>query len=302
MRSTHQRTANWVLPKEDTPFDEETLAELQANPISVRRRRWKLWRELNLFTQFNDTELLGRAERAGLRNLALVQDPEVRAALTPTEPYGCKRPLISNDWYPTFNLPQVELVTEPIERVTVTGVATADGVERRGGHDHRRHRVPGAALPLGARRDRPRQVDLRTPGPTAPRPRPCWGITAGFPNLFMLYGPNTNQGSIIYMIECQVAYIVRQVQRLQDEDLVWLDVKPEVQAAYNEELQAELERFDVWKFDCNHYYRSPSGRIVTQFPGDMANYRDRTSAPDAEAFEVHAGRPFGTRVRRLIDA
>lgn len=291
-----QRTANWVLPKEDTPFDEETLAELQANPISVRRRRWKLWRELNLFTQFNDADLLSRAERAGLRNLALVDDPEVRAKLTPTEPYGCKRPLISNDWYPTFNLPQVELVTDPIERVTPTGVMSADGTHRevdtviaatgfqvqrylsaievtgRGGADLRQAWADGAQAYLGI-------------------------TTSGFPNLFMLYGPNTNQGSIIYMLECQVAYVVRQLQRLDREELVWLDVKPEVQQRYNDDLQAELERFDVWKHDCNHYYRSPSGRIVTQFPGDMADYRDRTSQPDADAYLVAPGRPFGTRVR-----
>ncbi|MCC6435272.1 MAG: NAD(P)/FAD-dependent oxidoreductase [Acidimicrobiales bacterium] len=294
-----QRTANWVLPKEDTPFDPETLAELQANPISVRRRRWKLWRELNLFTQFNDVELLGKAERAGLRNLSVVADPEVRAKLTPSEPYGCKRPLISNDWYPTFNLPQVELVTDPIARVTATGVVTADGTHRevdtiiaatgfqvqrylsaldvtgRGGRDLREAWADGAQAYLGI-------------------------ATHGFPNLFMLYGPNTNQGSIIYMIECQVAYIVRHLQRLDAEELVWMDVKAEAQTAYNAALQSELERFEVWNHDCNHYYRSPSGRIVTQFPGDMANYRDRTAQPDDDAYEVHAGRPFGTRVRRPV--
>ena len=129
-------------------------------------------------------------------------------------------------------------------------------------------------------------------------PQAYLGITtSGFPNLFMLYGPNTNQGSIIYMIECQVAYLVRQVQRLDAEGLVWLDIKPDVQAAYNDELQAELERFDVWKHDCNHYYRAPSGRIVTQFPGDMANYRERTTQADPDAYRVGTGHPFGTRVR-----
>ena len=75
----------------------------------------------------DDDVLLGKAERAGLRNIALVEDPDTRAKLTPTEPYGCKRPLISNDWYPAFNLPQVELVTDPIERITPQGVVTADG-------------------------------------------------------------------------------------------------------------------------------------------------------------------------------
>jgi cation diffusion facilitator CzcD-associated flavoprotein CzcO len=296
--TVYQRTANWVLPKDDTPFDDETLAELQANPISVRRRRWKLWRELNVFTQFNDTDLLSKAERAGLRNLAQVTDPEVRAKLTPTEPYGCKRPLISNDYFPTFNLSHVELVTDPITRVTETGIVTGDGTTREAdtiivatGFQVQRYL---SALDVTGRGGR----DLRDAWSDGAQA--YLGITtSGFPNLFMLYGPNTNQGSIIHMIECQVAYLVRQVRRLDDENLVWLDVKPEVQDAYNTALQAELDRFSVWKFDCNHYYRNESGRIVTQFPGDMADYRDRTAQPDPDAYEVGTGQAGGGRVRPL---
>ena len=293
-----QRTANWVLPKDDTPFDDETLAELQANPISVRRRRWNLWRELNLFTQFNDTVLLGKAERAGLRNLALVEDPEVRAKLTPTEPYGCKRPLISNEYYPTFNRPNVEVVTDPIERVTADGVVTADGT-------HRPFDTLIAATGFQVQRylsalDVTGRGGVELSAAWSDGAQAYLGITtSGFPNLFMLYGPNTNQGSIIYMIECQVAYLVRQLQRMDDEGLVWIDVKADVQEAYNAGLQAELDRFEVWKYDCNHYYRNSSGRIVTQFPGDMANYRERTSQPDPDAYEVGRGRPFGARVRHL---
>ncbi len=296
-----QRTANWVLPKDDTPFDPETLAELQANPIAVRRRRWKLWRELNHFTQFNDAELLGKAERAGRRNLSLVTDPEVRAKLTPTEPYGCKRPLISNDYYPTFNLAHVEVVTDAIERITPTGVLSADGTTRE---------VDTIIAATGFEVQRYLSA-LDVTGRGGCELREAWadgaqaylGITTtGFPNLFMLYGPNTNQGSIIHMIECQVAYLVRQVQRLDAEELVWLDLKAEVQQRYNVALQAELDRFDIWKFDCNHYYRNASGRIVTQFPGDMANYRERTSQADTDAYEVGRGRPFGTRVRERAAA
>jgi len=296
--TVYQRTANWVLPKDDTPFDGDTLAELQANPISVRRRRWKLWRELNVFTQFNDTDLLSKAERAGLRNLAQVTDPDVRAKLTPHEPYGCKRPLISNDYFPTFNLPHVELVTDPIARVTETGVVTADGTTREAdtiivatGFQVQRYL---SALDVTGRDGR----DLRDAWSDGAQA--YLGITtSGFPNLFMLYGPNTNQGSIIHMIECQVAYLVRQVRRLDDENLAWLDVKPEVQDAYNTALQADLDRFSVWKFDCNHYYRNESGRIVTQFPGDMADYRDRTAKPDPDAYDVGTGQAGGGRVRPL---
>ncbi|MDH4148537.1 MAG: 4-hydroxyacetophenone monooxygenase, partial [Acidimicrobiia bacterium] len=231
-------------------------------------------------------------------NLALVEDPEVRAKLTPTEPYGCKRPLISNEYYPTFNRPNVEVVTDPIERVTADGVVTADGT-------HRPFDTLIAATGFQVQRylsalDVTGRGGVELSAAWSDGAQAYLGITtSGFPNLFMLYGPNTNQGSIIYMIECQVAYLVRQLQRMDDEGLVWIDVKADVQEAYNAGLQAELDRFEVWKYDCNHYYRNSSGRIVTQFPGDMANYRERTSQPDPDAYEVGRGRPFGARVRHL---
>jgi hypothetical protein len=110
--------------------------------------------------------------------------------------------------------------------------------------------------------------------------------TTGFPNLFMLYGPNTNNGSIIYMIECQVDYVMRQLRRLEDEDLAWVDVRQDVMDEYNDALQHDLAGVDVWQAGCNGYYRVPSGRIVTQWPHTMSEYRTRTERADADAYEV----------------
>jgi cation diffusion facilitator CzcD-associated flavoprotein CzcO len=109
--------------------------------------------------------------------------------------------------------------------------------------------------------------------------------TSGFPNLFMLYGPNTNNGAIIWMIECQVAYALRHIERLRSEDLAWLDVRSDVQDAYNESLQRDIDGVEVWQADCNGYYRVGS-RIVTQWPHGMAEFKKRTSQADAESFEV----------------
>jgi hypothetical protein len=106
----------------------------------------------------------------------------------------------------------------------------------------------------------------------------------------MLYGPNTNQGSILLMIEHEVAYIVRKLEHMRDNDIAWLDVRREVMDDYNEALQRHLSTVEVLQTVGTKYYRagfSPTGRIVTQWPYTMAEYAARTGAPDEDAFEQH---------------
>ena len=110
--------------------------------------------------------------------------------------------------------------------------------------------------------------------------------TAGFPNLFMLYGPNTNNGSILEMIECQVDYALRQIQRIRQENLAYIDVRPEPMERYNDEIQQAIAGVPVWNESCNTYYRSRTGRIVTQWPHSMSEFRARTSAVDDTPFEI----------------
>ena len=102
----------------------------------------------------------------------------------------------------------------------------------------------------------------------------------------MLYGPNTNNGSILTMIEHQVEYALRQIERIANEGLAWLDVRPDPMQRYNEEVQHAIDGVEVWNAGCNGYYRSPSGRIVTQWPFSMSEFRERTSKPDAEVYET----------------
>jgi hypothetical protein len=103
----------------------------------------------------------------------------------------------------------------------------------------------------------------------------------------MLYGPNTNNGSILYMIEHQVDYTMRHLHWMCDEGLAWVDVRPEVMDAYNRELDQALDSVDVWQVSCNNYYRGPSGRIVTQWPHSMTEYETRTAVDDFDAYEVN---------------
>lgn len=280
-----QRTATWVLPKEDTPYTPEQIAAFRADPGIVAADREAIFRRVDKAITFSDPEMLRLSEAAGLRNLEVVEDPEVRRKLTPQIPYGCHRPLVSNDYYPTFNRPNVELVTDPIAKVTGSSIVTADGTERpvdtiilATGFKTTQYT---AAIPITGR-DGVRLDEAWSAGAQA-----YLGIsTSGFPNLFMLYGPNTNNGSILFMIECQVAYVMRQLRRMEEEGLAWMDVRRDVMDRYNEELQRDLDRVEVWQAGCSGYYRAPSGRIVTQWPHTMTEYQRRTERPDPDAYQV----------------
>jgi cyclohexanone monooxygenase len=283
----YQRSANWVLPKEDGHFTPEQLAHFRASPDAVTAERDAVFGTVDKTITFSDPKLLAGAEEAGLRNLDVVEDPEVRRKLTPDVPWGCQRPLASNVYYPTFNRSNVELVVEPITEVTEDAVITDDGRARRVdtiilATGFATTKFLGALNVVG--RDGVHITEAWADGPQA-----YLGITTtGFPNLFMLYGPNTNNGSIIYMIECQVDYVMQVLQRMDDDDLASIDVKREVMDDYNEALQHALARVDVWQAGCNGYYRVPSGRIVTQWPHSMTEYRARTERPDFDVFDVVA--------------
>jgi len=283
-----QRTANWVLPKRETFFTEERLEELRHDPMAARQLRWQIFRTVDGVITFSNPAALQAAEEAGMANLAAVEDPEVRRKLTPVGPWGSKRPLSSDVFYPTFNRPNVELVTEAIQKVTADAIVTADGKERR---------VDTIVLATGFATTRYLSaIDVTGRGGLnleeawAGDPRAYLGITtSGFPNLFMLYGPNTNNGSIIFMIESQVSYILRQLRRMRDEGIVWMDVRGDVMDAYNEALQRDLDQVGVWQTGVSGYYRGASGRIVTQWPHTMDEYRRRTMRPDPDAFEIYPG-------------
>jgi cation diffusion facilitator CzcD-associated flavoprotein CzcO len=280
-----QRTANWVMPKEDVPFTPEQLAYFAAHPEAVAAVRDEIYRRVDGGMTFSDPAALAEMEASVLAAIEVVADPELRRKLRPQHPFGCKRPLLSNDYYPAFDRPNLQLVTDAIERITKDAVVTADGKARR---------IDTLILASGfATTKYLSAIDVVGRGGLCLHE--AWsdgacaylGITtAGFPNLFMIYGPNTNNGSILSMIECQVDYTVRHIQRIADENLAWLDVRPEPMARYNEDIQAAIGRVAVWQADCHGYYRSPSGRIVTQWPYSMSEFRERISKPDEAAFEV----------------
>jgi cation diffusion facilitator CzcD-associated flavoprotein CzcO len=279
-----QRSPNWVLPKEDVEHTAEQLAQFQ-DPAALYEYHTGIMSFIGPSIPFSNPEINGAAEWIAAVAISVVEDPEVRAKLTPDTPWGCMRPLFSNDYYPTFNRPNVTLETEPIERMTETGIVTADGTARdfdvivfATGYvvDKFASRIPitgRGGLPLEKAWADGAQAHL--------------GITtSGFPNLFMLYGPNTNQGSLIPMIEWEAQYAVKAIQAMDAAGVDWVDVRPEVMDAYNVELAAGLDGVDVWKGGCSHYYLAESGRMVTQYPWSMYTFREAVAQPDLAEFEL----------------
>ena len=285
----YQRTANWVVPKGNTPYTQEQLEHYRQNPSAVQDSREKIYNTWNTLATFGDKKVLAEIEQAGLERLEIVKDPEVRRKLTPNHPFGCKRPLFSDVYYPVFNRDNVELITETIERIAPNGIVTVDGETREldtiiysTGFETTTYL---AALDVVGRDGLPLK-EAWSDGAQA-----YLGVsTAGFPNLFMLYGPNTNQGSILFMLERQCDYIMRQLKRVDDEQLAWIDIRPEVMNTFNDQLQEDIDAVDVWKADCGNdfYYRSSSGRFVTQWPHSMDEFTARTTQPNSEAYEVKA--------------
>lgn len=217
-----------------------------------------------------------------------VRDPELRRKLTPDYPIGCKRVLFASDYYPALTRDNVDLITDPIQRITPNGIVTADGTEHTvdaiiygTGFKATDFLAPMAIRGRGGRR----LADRWSEGAEA-----YLGITVDdFPNLFLCYGPNTNLGgnSIIYMIECQVNYIRQCVRKLSEPDTQAMDVRPEVIRDYNNKLQDELAD-TVWSWGCSSWYHTADGRITNNWPGTNTRYHELTASVDLNNYRVDA--------------
>ncbi|MBW2361834.1 MAG: NAD(P)/FAD-dependent oxidoreductase [Deltaproteobacteria bacterium] len=281
-----QRSANWVLPKEDDPFTEEQLEYFRNDPNAAQAVRDEIYNGIEAAQAFYDRNAALEMEEFCKGNIALVDDPVLREKLVPDYQWGCKRPLFSNDYYPAFNLPNLELVTEEIERIKPNSVVTADGQERQ--VDTLVYATGFETTKYLSAIDVVGRGGLRIEDAWSDGAQAYMGVTtAGFPNLFMLYGPNTNQGSLIAMIEWEIGHALRHIRRLVDEGLAWTDVKPEAMAKYNEKIQKDIDAVGPWRAgQCTGYYRSPSGRVVTQWPHPMGAFQKTLEEASLDAFEV----------------
>jgi cation diffusion facilitator CzcD-associated flavoprotein CzcO len=290
----YQRSAPYILPKPDRPYRPAEQAMFDRFPLTRKADRLRIFLYGELLTSgfVLSPKLLAAPMQQWRRKLdAHITDPELRAKCVPDYVMGCKRVLFSNDWYPTLARPDVDLVTDPIERIVPGGVRTADGTTRPAdvivygtGFQTLDFLAPMSVTGLGGRRLDQAWGD----GAQA-----YLGITvSGFPNFFMLYGPNTNLGgnSIIYMLEGQIRYVLGALRALDDEGLDWLDVRPEVQRAFNEWVGA-ASRTSVWESGCRSWYTTASGRNTNNWPDHTFLYRHRVRRFDLAGYRVMPRRP-----------
>ena len=289
----YQRTAPWILPKADRPIPAGRRRLYARLPVAQRLARLSLyWRhELLAYGFVRNPKVLRLASRLARRHLARqVADPALRETLTPRFTLGCKRILLSNDYYPAVGREQVEVVTSPIVRVDPEGVVTADGVARP---------VDAIVLATGfqaAEVGAPfpvRAGDTDLDAAWSGGPEAYLGTTvAGFPNLFLVVGPNTGLGhsSMIFMIESQARYILDAVRTMRRRGLAAVEVEAEVQAAFNAKLAARFPR-TVWSSGCASWYRTRDGRNTTLWPGFTLEYRLRTRRFDARRYRLTPKRP-----------
>ena len=275
-----QRTASWVVPRPDRPWAPETQAFFRDHPMALTALRGLIYSVLEVLATGHVVE--PRLHKLLTERLAKwhleqqVPDPLLRARLTPNFRLGCKRMLISNEDLPALSRPNVSLVTSPVASATETGLLTRDGKHHpldvliyATGYEAADAAPPFAITGRGGR---------RLDGAWSDGIEAYLGTAiSGFPNLFLIVGPNTGQGhtSMVYMMESQFPYIVAATKALLDGRARALDVRPDVQANYNQWLQERLGR-TVWNTGgCRSWYLSRSGKNTTAWPGYTFQFRAR---------------------------
>jgi cation diffusion facilitator CzcD-associated flavoprotein CzcO len=266
----YQRTPAWITPKPDPRIAERKQQRYARHPGLQRSLRdaifWGLEvRGLGFATTPRAMAMLEKQATAHLARQ--IHDPALRSKLTPAYQIGCKRVLLSNDFYPTLERDHVHLVTEPIAEVTPTGIRTRDGTTR--GADAI---IFGTGFDISANRTHPRVL-----GRHGRRLDDVWerdgraahlGITvAGFPNLFLLLGPNTGLGhnSVVFMIESQARYVIQALDLLDRTGARRLEVRAAAQRRSVERVRSRLPS-TVWMSGCRSWYLDQHGRNVAIWP------------------------------------
>ena len=288
--SVFQRTPPWIVPKLDRAITGRERWAFEHVPGAHWLRRTGLyWLMESRVLGFAFAPRVNQwAEQLVLRHIATqVADPALRAKLTPEYRLGCKRVLISNDYYPALQRPNVELVTDAIARIEPRGIVTADG---------RLHELDAIVYGTGFK-----VVDylsaIEIVGANGQTLAAAWqesvrnylGINvAGFPNLFLLMGPNTGLGhnSMIFMIEAQVHYAVSAILAMHRHGLAAIDVRRDVEHAFRAELATKMKG-TVWTSGCSSWYMAPTGEVLL-WPGFTFDYWRRTRRIRLRDYEQRA--------------
>lgn len=285
----YQRTAPWIMPKPDREIGQIERVLYRRFPALQNAYRTAIYWAL-------ESRVLGFAVNPKLMTLVQgiarshikkqIADPTLRAKVTPDYTIGCKRILISNDYYPALAQDNVEVITDSIAEVRANSIVDANGVERK---------VDAIIYGTGFKAQDPMPrgtvfgkggvdlLDAWKDGPEA-----YLGLSvAGFPNFFMLVGPNTGLGhnSMVFMIESQVAYVMDALKTMKARQLRAVDVKPDAQVSFNKGIQGKLTK-TVWTSGCKSWYVDANGKNTTLWPGFTFVYRGKTRRFKADQYQL----------------
>lgn len=288
--SLFQRTPQWVAPMENPRYTEEDKAALRRDPSAARRRHDELSTTFSGFANAlvdADSPQMAMIEQMCRAHLDTVRDPELRERLRPEYRAGCKRLVVSADFYEAIQRPNAELVTDPIERIEPGGVRTKDG---------RLHELDVLVLATGFRVDRflrPMAVTGRDGASLedvwADRPTAYLSISIPeFPNLFMLNGPNGPVGnfSLIEVAELQMGYILRLLDRLRSGRCREIAAAPDALERFEKE-RAEAAQRTIWITGCRSWYLDDRG-IPAVWPWTFDRFREEMAAPDLDDYDERA--------------
>jgi cation diffusion facilitator CzcD-associated flavoprotein CzcO len=284
-----QRTPPWIVPRLDFAISEKWKRRFRRVPLTRWAfRQYIFWRqEFRVLGFLGNESIRKKAEVIALRHLARrIRDPKVRAALTPNYQLGCKRVLVSDDFYPALTRPNVALVTEAIAEVREHSIVTHDGIERP---------IDVLIYGTGFRATEP-LIGCRVVGKGGIEIHEAWGnrmtaylgvTVSGFPNFFILLGPNTGLGhnSVILMIEAQVRYTMKCLKLMNRRNRRVIEVRPETQQRFVEEIYRRMAG-TVWQSGgCHSWYQDQqTGEITTLWPGSVVAYLRRTRSFSASDY------------------
>jgi cation diffusion facilitator CzcD-associated flavoprotein CzcO len=285
----YQRSPGWTLPKMDFPYKERTKRLFERFPVLQRLDRQVIFwfQELAAVGMTRHRWLLRPFRALARRQInKAIADPVLRAKVTPADEIGCKRIMLTDDWYPTLTKPNVDVVTDRVAAVTPDGIRTANGTERpadvlvlaTGFKTH------GFVAPMEITGADGRTLSERWGGV----PRAYLGMSVpGFPNMFLLYGPNTNggSGSVIHVIESGVGHVIAALRELERRRARRIEVTPAGAERFDRELRDRLAQ-SVWHTGCTNWYVDEQGNDPNQWPWLWTTYKRRTAEVDPSAYEI----------------
>ena len=285
----YQRSPGWTIPRADFAYSERAKRLFARFPALQRADRQAnfAFHELAAAAMTRQRWLLAPFRAVGRWNInRAITDPELRRKVTPTDELGCKRVMLTDEWYPALTRENVELVSDRITEITESGVRTEDGIERPAdvlvlatGFASHDFVAPIAVVGEGGRTLADAWSEV---------PRAYLGLSVpGFPNLFLLYGPNTNggSGSVIYTIEAGVQHVIAALQAMERHSAAHIEVRAEAAEAFDRELRSRL-RGTVWHSGCTNWYLDERGNDPNQWPWTWSVYRRRTARISEAAYEV----------------